>query len=168
MVLCNDFRGNLLLLFWTMCQAVKGPCDIKYFKISTAYDVWFSRYRPSNMKLATDSALVLLFINFLWAVYVLGLSATSFPGLNCILNLYITHWIISFRFGAGYQLYETSLFRPHLHVGVTYMNDGIATSLVCDKWHDAVNEFRLSMYLIKNAHDEFVLFCSVLFELPSQ
>ena len=43
---------------------LKGSCDIKLFKISTAYDVWFSRYRPSNMKLAMDSALVLVFINF--------------------------------------------------------------------------------------------------------
>ena len=62
--------GNLLVLFWTMCQSVKGPCDINYFKILTAYDVGFSRYRPSNLKLATDSALVLVFINFLGAVYV--------------------------------------------------------------------------------------------------
>ena len=69
-VLCNDFMGNLLVLFWTKCQSVIGPCDIKYFKISTAYDVWFSRHRPSNMKLVTDSALVLVFINFLWAVYI--------------------------------------------------------------------------------------------------
>ena len=53
------------------CESVKGPCDIKYFKISTAYDVWFSRYRLSNMTLATDSALLLVFINFLWAVYIL-------------------------------------------------------------------------------------------------
>ena len=52
-----------------MCNSVKGPCDIKSFKFCTAYDVWFSRYRPFNMKLATDSALVSLFINFLWAVY---------------------------------------------------------------------------------------------------
>ena len=69
-VLCNDFTGNLLVLFLTMSQSVKRPCDIIYFKISTAYDVWFSRYRLSKMKLATDSALVLVFINFLWAVYI--------------------------------------------------------------------------------------------------
>ena len=69
MTLCNDFRGNWLVLFWTMCNSVEGPCDIKSFKISTVYDIWFSRYRPSNMKLATHSALVLVFINFLWAVY---------------------------------------------------------------------------------------------------
>ena len=68
-VLCNDFRGYLLVLFWTMCNSVKGPCDVKSVKISAAHDLWFSRYRPSNMKLATDSALVLVFINFLWAVY---------------------------------------------------------------------------------------------------
>ena len=55
-VLCNGLWGNLLVLFWTLCQSVKGLRDIKYFKISTAHDVWFSRYRPSNMKLATDSA----------------------------------------------------------------------------------------------------------------
>ena len=70
-VLCNDFRGYLLVLFWTMCNSVKGPCDVKSVKISAAHDLWFSRYRPSNMKLATDSALVLVFINFLWAVYVI-------------------------------------------------------------------------------------------------
>ena len=50
-------------------SVVQGPCDIKYFKISTAYGVWFSRCRHPNMTLATDSALVLVFINFLWAVY---------------------------------------------------------------------------------------------------
>ena len=43
-VLCNDFRGNLLALVWTMCKSVKGSYDIKSCKISTAYDVWFSRY----------------------------------------------------------------------------------------------------------------------------
>ena len=55
-----------------MCDFVKGPCDIKSSKISTAYDVWFSRYRPSNMMLAMNSALELAFINFLWAVYMYG------------------------------------------------------------------------------------------------
>ena len=70
MVSCNDFRGNLLVLFWTMCNSIKGPCDTKSLKISTVYDVWFPRYRPFNMKLATNSALVLVFINFLWPVYI--------------------------------------------------------------------------------------------------
>ena len=55
--------------FGHMCNSVKGPCDIKSLKILTAYDVWFSRYQTSNMKLATDSALVIVFINFLLAVY---------------------------------------------------------------------------------------------------
>ena len=73
-VLCNDFRGNLLVLFLAMCQSVKGPCDVKSFKISAAYDVWLSIYRPSNMKLAAVSALALVFINFLWAVYALPCS----------------------------------------------------------------------------------------------
>ena len=68
-VLCNDSMANLLVLFWTMCNSVKGPCDVKLLKILTAYDVWFSRYQPSNMKLATDSAPVIVFISFLWAVY---------------------------------------------------------------------------------------------------
>ena len=67
-VLCNDFMGNLLLLFSTMCNSVKEPCNIKSFNISTACDIWVSRYRPSNLMLATDSALALVFINFLWAV----------------------------------------------------------------------------------------------------
>ena len=52
-----------------MSSSVRGPCDIKSFKVSTAYDVLFSRYRPSNMMLAAASALVLVFINFSWAVY---------------------------------------------------------------------------------------------------
>ena len=60
-VLYNDFRGNL---FRTMCNSVTGPCGIKSFKIPTACDVWFSRYRSSNMKLAIYSSLVLGFINF--------------------------------------------------------------------------------------------------------
>ena len=67
-VLCDDFMGNLLVLFSTMCNSVKEPCNIKSFNISTAYDIWVSRYRPSNLMLATDSALALVFINFLWAV----------------------------------------------------------------------------------------------------
>ena len=69
-VLRNDFRRNLIALFWTMCKSVKGLYDIKSCKISTAFDVWFSRYRPCNMKLSTDTAVVLVFINFLAAVYV--------------------------------------------------------------------------------------------------
>ena len=68
-VLCNDFMGNSFSLFWVMCNSVKGPCDIISLKIWTAYDVCFSRYRPSNSMLATDCALVLVFINFLWVVY---------------------------------------------------------------------------------------------------
>ena len=71
-VLCNDFRVDLLALFWTTCNFVKGACDIKSFNISTASDVWFLRYRPSNMMLATDT----VFINFLWAVYIKIHSAT--------------------------------------------------------------------------------------------
>ena len=59
----------LLVLFWTMCDSVKGPCDIKLFQISTTYVFWFSRYRPFNLMLATDSTLVIVFINFLWEVY---------------------------------------------------------------------------------------------------
>ena len=70
MVLCTGFRGNLLAVVWIMCKSVKGSYDIKTWKISTAYDVWFSRYWPSNMELATDSVLVLVFINFLWAMYI--------------------------------------------------------------------------------------------------
>ena len=80
-VLCNGFRGNLLVLFWTMCQSVRGLCDIKYLKISTVYDVWLSGYRPSNMKLATDSALVLVFINFLWTVYK-GMTCASISAIS--------------------------------------------------------------------------------------
>ena len=68
-LLCSYFIGDLLVLFRTMCAFVKGPCDIKSLKISPAYDVWFSRYWPSNLMLATNSALVIVFISFLWAVY---------------------------------------------------------------------------------------------------
>ena len=50
------------------CDSYKGVCDIKLFKISTAYVVLSSTF--SNLMLAMDSALVLVFINFLWAVYV--------------------------------------------------------------------------------------------------
>ena len=56
--------GDLFFLFWTMNSSFKGPCDIKSVKFSTAYDVWFSRYRPSNLVLTTDSALVLAFVDF--------------------------------------------------------------------------------------------------------
>ena len=68
-----------VMILWVICSFCFGPCvillkwfcDIKSFKISTAYDVWFSRYRPSNLMLATDtdSAQVLMFINVLWVVY---------------------------------------------------------------------------------------------------
>ena len=54
--------GDLFFLFWTMNSSFKRPCDIKSGKFSTAYDVWFSRYRPSNLVLTTDSALA--FVDF--------------------------------------------------------------------------------------------------------
>ena len=77
MVLRNEFIGNVLVLFWTMCNSVKGQCDIKTFQISTAYDVWFSRYRHSSLMVAPGSALVIVFINFLWTVYAAGLAVCS-------------------------------------------------------------------------------------------
>ena len=43
---------------------------MKSFKISTAYDVWFSKYRPSNLVINANFAQVVVFINFVWAVYV--------------------------------------------------------------------------------------------------
>ena len=73
--------------FGPMCNSVKRSCDIKSYKISIAYDVWFSGYRPFNMKLATDSALVPVFMNFLWAVYVyLSILLSVFP------DFYQVHW----------------------------------------------------------------------------
>ena len=87
-VLCNDFMGNLLTLFCTMCNSVKIPCDIKSFKVSTAYDVWFSRYRHSNLMLATDSALVLVFINTLWALYIYRI-------------MYVLAWLTVYPFTRG-------------------------------------------------------------------
>ena len=44
-VLCNHSRVDLLVSFWTMCNSVRGPCDIESLKILKAYDVWFSRYQ---------------------------------------------------------------------------------------------------------------------------
>ena len=65
----------LLFLFWTMSCSFKGPCNIKSFKISTAYDVWFSRYRPLNLmigagvhKLIVGSATVTI---IRWQKYVI-------------------------------------------------------------------------------------------------
>ena len=55
--------------FFTMCNSVKGPSHIQLLKIATAYDVWFSRYLPSNLILATDSALVHVFVIFFGAGY---------------------------------------------------------------------------------------------------
>ena len=58
-------------IYWFVLKHVcKRLCDIKSSKISTAYDVWFSRYRPSNLMLAKETSPVLVFINFLWAVYI--------------------------------------------------------------------------------------------------
>ena len=50
-----------ILFFWTMWCSLKGPCDKKSIKISTAYDVWFSRNCPSNLVMTADFALVLVF-----------------------------------------------------------------------------------------------------------
>ena len=68
-VLCNDSMGNSFFFLWTLWCCLKRPYDKKSFNISTAYDVRFSRYRPSNV-ITEDFALVLVFINFLWAVCV--------------------------------------------------------------------------------------------------
>ena len=48
-----------------MSRSFKGPSDIQSFKISTAYDGWFSRYRSSNLLITADFALMLMFIKFL-------------------------------------------------------------------------------------------------------
>ena len=66
MILCNDFI--LFSIFRTTWCSFKGPCDIKSFKIATAYAVWFSRYRPSNLLITADFALLLVFIIFMWVV----------------------------------------------------------------------------------------------------
>ena len=106
----NEFRGNLFVLFWTMCNYVKGPCDIKSFKISTAYEVWFSRYRPSSMKFVTNSALVLVFINFLWAVYVYFSSCTMI--LTCAL-LYLMMCMLCRRLALIHFKWELMLYCLH-------------------------------------------------------
>ena len=68
-------RNEIVLWYYVMIYgyffwcSLKGPCDTKSFKISTAYDVWFLRYRPSNLVITADFAMVLVFINLLWAVY---------------------------------------------------------------------------------------------------
>ena len=59
---------SFFLIFPMRCS-FHGPCSIISFKISTAYDVPFLRYRPSNLILTTDSMLVLVFVNLLWAMY---------------------------------------------------------------------------------------------------
>ena len=63
------FYGCFLFCFWKMWCHIKGLCDIKFFKMWTAYDVWLSRYRPSNLMITVDFALVLVIINFFGAVY---------------------------------------------------------------------------------------------------
>ena len=64
---CNNFMIILFFLYCTMCCSCKGSCDMKSVKIPTA-DVWFPRYLPWNFTLTMEFALVLVFINFLWAV----------------------------------------------------------------------------------------------------
>ena len=93
MVLYKYFTRNLLFLLQIMRCSFKWPCDIKSFKISTAYDVWFSRYRPSSLMLTTVFALVLVLINFLWGCTYLsrhGLflrgSQYTFPGKHLTFN----------------------------------------------------------------------------------
>ena len=71
LVLRNNLMDIILFLFWTMLCSVTGPCDIKSFKISTAYDIWFLRYRRSNLMITADFALVVVFIKCLWAVYII-------------------------------------------------------------------------------------------------
>ena len=75
--------GNLFVLFWAMYDSVTRPRDIKSFNISTAYDVWFSRYRPYNLMLATGSALE--FKGVPWAVYVVHGNAW----VNFLLKLFM-------------------------------------------------------------------------------
>ena len=66
-----------VIILWIFYSFNFGPSVVilknyvikKSFKISTAYDIWFSTYRPSNLMITADCALVLVFINFLWAVY---------------------------------------------------------------------------------------------------
>ena len=70
-------------LFWTMWSSYKEPYDMRSFKISTAGDVWFWRYRPSNVMITADFPQVLVFINFLWAVYIL----TNHHKLNFLSNV---------------------------------------------------------------------------------
>ena len=63
MELCNDFIGTLFFIKRTMWCSFKGPCVIKSFKILTPYNIWFARYRPSDVLIPADFALVLVFIN---------------------------------------------------------------------------------------------------------
>ena len=99
LVLCNDFMSISFFLFWTAYCSFKGPCDMKSSKIATAYDVWLSRYRPSNLVITTDFALVLVFINFLWAVYLKSIRLKAI--LVDIFFILLKHiwpaWLISQR-----------------------------------------------------------------------
>ena len=77
MELCKDFMGILIFLSLTTLCSFKGLYDIKSFKISTACDIWFSRYRHLNLMIHADFSLVLVFIIFLWAVYMKRFSSLS-------------------------------------------------------------------------------------------
>ena len=63
-VLGKNFMGNLSFSYYAMSSSVRGPRDIKSIKISTAYDIWFSRYRHSNLMFPAESLLLLVFIIF--------------------------------------------------------------------------------------------------------
>ena len=66
MMLRNNFMGTTSFLFCSM----SWQYDMKSSQISSAYNIWLSRYRPSNLMLTTEFVLVLVFVNFLWAVYI--------------------------------------------------------------------------------------------------
>ena len=118
-----------------MSQPVKGPCDIICSKISTAYDVLFSRYRPSNMKLATDVAMVLVFINFLWAVY---------SGVQCKEVIVIARAGVNSGIGIGIEGNSNSNSRNWNCKGIGWKELELELELVKWNWRNWFNSFFLS------------------------
>ena len=69
----NNFKGTSSFLFWNMRCSFKWSCNINSLNVSIAYNVSFPRYRPSNLMFTTDFAPMLVFENFLWAMYLSAL-----------------------------------------------------------------------------------------------
>ena len=71
MVLCNDFMDMLLFFIFFVTGAIllKYHMIYKHRNFQQPMMFGFSIYHPSNLMITADFTLVLVFINFLWAVY---------------------------------------------------------------------------------------------------